>query len=212
MTQGAMCPSSSLRARRRLETRRLIEAAALDLFEKRGFKATTVEEIAERVGIAERTFFRYYGSKEAVLLGWHALAVEHLKGVQIAPGAPHMILRQLQARFDDFLARTDIEAELGADTLLRIQRLLARDPDLRAAEVMHLADFGASLRNQVRAGVGPGCDPLAVTLALEIFGATIRSTLGAWIAASETPSPCPLAELHRRACALLPDLVSPTRV
>lgn len=37
-----------------------LEQAALDLYRERGFEQTTVAEIAERVGLTERTFFRYF--------------------------------------------------------------------------------------------------------------------------------------------------------
>lgn len=42
---------------------------ALDLFARRGFEATTVEDIAEAAGIARRTFFRYFPSKNDVVWG-----------------------------------------------------------------------------------------------------------------------------------------------
>ena len=42
-------------------------AAAVDLFEERGFEEATVAEIAERAGLTERTFFRYFADKREVL-------------------------------------------------------------------------------------------------------------------------------------------------
>lgn len=57
------------RRRRQITTRVSIEAAAWSLFTAKGFQATTVDEIVEKVGISQRTFFRYFDSKEAVLFG-----------------------------------------------------------------------------------------------------------------------------------------------
>lgn len=48
-------------------TREALQAAAERLFRERGYHATTVREIAEEVGVTERTFFRYFDSKEGLV-------------------------------------------------------------------------------------------------------------------------------------------------
>src|SRR5271170_1047558 len=45
---------------------RLVEAA-MELYGERGYDETTVVEIAERAGLTERTFFRYFADKREVL-------------------------------------------------------------------------------------------------------------------------------------------------
>ncbi|MEU7826415.1 TetR family transcriptional regulator [Catellatospora sp. NPDC049133] len=55
--------------RQRAALRKEISAAACALFVEQGFEATTVDQIVETVGISRRSFFRYFGSKEDVLLG-----------------------------------------------------------------------------------------------------------------------------------------------
>lgn len=60
-------PPPGRRERHKAATRRSLTEAALSLFEERGFSATTVADITERVDVAERTFFRYFPTKEAVL-------------------------------------------------------------------------------------------------------------------------------------------------
>ena len=59
--------AASLRERRRLRTRRTIQAHALRLFADKGFQATTIEDIAAAAEMAPRTFFRYFPTKEEVV-------------------------------------------------------------------------------------------------------------------------------------------------
>jgi AcrR family transcriptional regulator len=64
-------PSVGLRSRKKARTRLAIEDAALQLFEERGYEATTVEQIAECAEISATTLFRYFPSKAEIVLSDH---------------------------------------------------------------------------------------------------------------------------------------------
>ncbi|MCW2650217.1 MAG: TetR family transcriptional regulator [Mycobacterium sp.] len=60
-------PALGRRDRKRLETRSGLAAVALELFAERGFDAVTVNDIADRADVDPSTFYRHFGSKEAVI-------------------------------------------------------------------------------------------------------------------------------------------------
>jgi AcrR family transcriptional regulator len=59
----------TLRDRKKQQTRIDLVAAALALFDDRGYHATSIDDIAARANCSRRTFFRYFESKEDVAFG-----------------------------------------------------------------------------------------------------------------------------------------------
>src|SRR5438874_11699101 len=59
----------SLRERKKRLVQATIEEAALRLFQQQGYEQTSIQDIADAVMMSSRTFFRYFASKEEVLLG-----------------------------------------------------------------------------------------------------------------------------------------------
>lgn len=60
---------SGVRERKRIATRNAIQRAVLTLALERGFDRVTVEEISQAAGVSPRTFFNYFPTKEAAVIG-----------------------------------------------------------------------------------------------------------------------------------------------
>ena len=60
-------PEDSRRSRKKQDTRNRLVAAADDLFDRQGYDETTTLDIAEAADVAQRTLFRHFPSKEALL-------------------------------------------------------------------------------------------------------------------------------------------------
>lgn len=75
-------------AAQRLTMRRKLAAAAMELFATKGYEATTVDEIAAAAGVARRTFFRHFRSKEEAIFPDHDDTLVRAAGVLDA-APPH---------------------------------------------------------------------------------------------------------------------------
>ena len=117
---------------RGVDTKRRIVAAAMELFDRQGYDATTVDAIADGAGVSRRTFFHHFASKDAVLFLDHAALLERA-GVSLAGEAA--------AERDPVAAVHDaLRVVLGsylADPELAVARyhLIRRSPELRAREI-----------------------------------------------------------------------------
>jgi AcrR family transcriptional regulator len=126
-------PKAGLRERKKARTRAAIQRQALRLFRERGYEVTTVARIAEAAEVSESTFFRYFPTKEDVVLWdeFDPLIVEAFKA-QPAESDP---IRALRDAIRAVLARTSPKER---EHLRERVGLLLSVPPLRAALVDQL--------------------------------------------------------------------------
>lgn len=90
---------AGLREQKKAEARVAIVAAALRLFHKRGFAEVTIDEIAELAHVSRRTFFRYFPTKEDVVLERRKQQLEAFReALATADGSPSEVVRAAFAK------------------------------------------------------------------------------------------------------------------
>jgi AcrR family transcriptional regulator len=175
---------ASLRARKKLATRRSLRRIALELAAERGFSHVTVEDIAEAADVSTRTFFNYFPSKEAALFGNDPERVDALRE-QIAHAAPgESPLDALRAALtSDAQAVADELTELGGDPAgwLRRAKEAHADPHLRAARAAQMAMVERAITEGLaqRLGTDPDADPYPALLAATAAG-VFRTSIAFW--------------------------------
>src|SRR5215471_9484149 len=94
------------------DARGRLEKAAMELFQRRGYVQTTVEEIAAQAGLTERTFFRYFADKREVLFsGSKALEksiIDHIVSAPLEAGPLDVVVGALEAAGAEIQALRDL--------------------------------------------------------------------------------------------------------
>jgi AcrR family transcriptional regulator len=141
-------PPPSLRERTRLAVQAELIDVAQGLFVERGYEATTVDAIAEAAGLSKRSFFRYFGSKEDLVMGKYDALGEQLKARLTARPADEPAWTALRRMFDDVIAYTaDQTNNARMDAM---ERIVSTTPTLNAAYLQRLDQMQAEIAGIVR--------------------------------------------------------------
>ena len=151
-----------------------LEAAALALFAERGYDATTSAQIAERAGVTQRTFFRYFADKQEVLFGREARVRDMLTArIAAAPaGLPPLatLFHAFRGLADGFESVRSY-AKPRHDVIRANRALQERDTAKAASLADALAD---SLAER-------GADKLTATLAARSGVAALTYAMHQWL-------------------------------
>ena len=182
-------------ARERLQT------AALDLFATRGFEQTTTAEIAQAVGLTERTFFRHFVDKREVLFSGQDQFLQAFEdGLAEAPASASALEVVASALVS---AAAFFPDQRRPFSRLR-QTVIDRNPALQERELHKFAGIAVTMAEALRArGVGEPAATLAAQTGSTVFGVAF----GLWIADGEHRS---LGDLVIDVLAELQSLSRPT--
>jgi AcrR family transcriptional regulator len=186
---------NGLRERKKAKTRRTIQEQALRLFAEQGYEATTVEQIAEAAEVSPSTFFRYFPTKEDVVLQDD---YDPLLAAALAAQPPDVPI--LTALRNMFRAAFGLIPGAEQDEILTRSRLQLRIPALRARVMENVFTTMELLSGAIgrRTGRDPG-DLMVRTLS----GATMGALIPALYAWTESDGERPLADLVDEAMGYL---------
>ncbi len=180
MTDSATSPvGPGLRERKKAQTRATIQACALRLFREQGYDGTTIEQIIAAADISETTFFRYFPTKEDVVLGddYDPLLIEAFRA-QPQHLAPVPALRAAFAA--TFAGLTE---QQRAEQKERIT-LTFTVPRLRAAMLDQLSQAMQILARAMAERAGRRPDDFTVRT---VAGAVVGAAMAAGAAVTDNP-------------------------
>lgn len=181
-----------LRQRKRQRAMERVQRHAVALFEQHGFDAVSVEAIAAAAEVAPVSIYRWFGTKEGVVLwddydpGLYAAIADRLAGRE-----------PLEAVRDAVVAELDRLYDADRALVLARTRLIYREPQLYAASMLGLRDMQAALGGMF-AAVGRDafqCDVLA-----GVAVSALVSAIDAW---QQQDGKGPLGALVREAFDVL---------
>ncbi|MFF9622903.1 TetR family transcriptional regulator [Streptomyces griseosporeus] len=183
-------PEPTLAQRKRQLVADELTRAALDLLARKGFDAVTVDDIVGAAGVSKRTFFRYFASKEDVVvqfLGEMGTGMRAALAERPAEEPPSVALRQT------VWSAVDACAGHGEQTL-RVVRLILGTPALLARFLERQAQWRDALAEELarRLDLGPASlyPQLAAGAALTAFDTVLQR----WSAGEGDQDPAALTD------------------
>ncbi|MFF0743281.1 TetR/AcrR family transcriptional regulator [Streptomyces sp. NPDC004111] len=198
-TQPSPAAQPSLTERRKAATQLDIARAAAELFAEHGPDGTTAEAIANRAGVALRTFYRYFRSKQDAVAPLLAAGGDQWRGLLAAAEPGSGVLTALERAVAQALAAPDAHAVEQLGWTRGLLRAAEQDPALRAVWYRVNQESEERLTPVLGTLAGPDADPLEVRLASAAATAAIRTALEAWARTEAgTDGPGSPAELAAR--------------
>ena len=176
-------------------SRRAVSRTALELFAERGFEETTVDDIADALGVSRRTLFRYFASKNDMAWGDFDWVLARLRRCLQDTG-PDEPLHQALGRA--VVASNRYEADQLPELRIRM-RLITGVPALQAHSALRYAEWRAVIAEFVARRLGCRLDEVVPQM---VAHAALGTSMAAFLVWVDDPS-SDLVENLEEAYALL---------
>ncbi|MER8011479.1 TetR family transcriptional regulator [Streptomyces sp. SLBN-31] len=166
-------PRLGLRERKKIKTREAIRTATYALIGEQGYDATTIEQIAERAEVSPSTVFRYFPTKEDIVLTdeYDPLMLEELRA-RPADESWMDSVRYVMHRAMDVMMTEDPEVARTR------AHLSAQVPAVRARMVESMSQTGRLLREAIAERSGLAADSLEVRVyAMSLVGGLMEANM-----------------------------------
>lgn len=187
---------SGLRERHKEATRRKLEESALHLYRVNGFRRTTIDDLCGHAEVGRRTFFRYFDSKEDVLLARLRIDVAALEETFRTADASE--------RTDDLLLRAVDSVITDREIARRFTEVVLDEPALRTLFLGMLLEVEEALAALIARHHHPGnAQSARLVAAAAVTG--YRVGLRTWIDGPADTDPKPI--IRRDVLALAGPLI-----
>ncbi|MFB6956141.1 TetR/AcrR family transcriptional regulator [Streptomyces sp. NPDC056309] len=172
-TTPADRPAMGLRERKKLKTRQAIRSATFALIEEQGYDATTIEQIADRAEVSPSTVFRYFPTKEDIVLTdeYDAVMLEELRSRPAdepwMDSLRHVMRKALALGLSEEPEVTRLRTQLGAEV-----------PAVRSRMMESMSATGVLIRQAIAARTGLDQDSLEVRVyAMSLIGGLMEVSM-----------------------------------
>ncbi|WP_308290561.1 TetR/AcrR family transcriptional regulator [Streptomyces marispadix] len=187
-TESSAVPASrpGLRERKKIKTRQAIRKAAYRLFDEQGYSATSVERIAEEAEVSPSTVFRYFPTKEDIVLSDEYDPLLH--DALLARPADEPPVTALRRAMLDVLAQA-MAQEPGREPAEAHQRmrLVQEVPALRARMTEHMSVTGRLLAGALADRTGLAADSFELRVLTGALLGALAEAMFCWSESDDEP-------------------------
>ncbi len=166
-------PQLGLRERKKIKTREAIRTATYALIQEQGYDATTIEQIAERAEVSPSTVFRYFPTKEDIVLTdeYDPLIAEELRARPAGESWMDSMRHVLHKAVDANMAE-------GPEVVRMRTHLAVQVPAVRSRMFESMSETGRLLREVLaeRSGLDPGSLEIRV-YAMSLIGGLMEVSM-----------------------------------
>ena len=182
--------TGDLRSRKRLASMRRIQDVALDLFDDEGYSSVTIERVAAAADVSPSSVYRYFGTKEQIVLWdeYDPVWIEPLRE-EIRSQPP---LAALKRATEVLLAGPMTTDE---EYVRRRTRLIMSEPSIEAASALALSEAAELIGNTVSEALDREHGDLEIQILSHAFVGAITGAIHHWY---ESGFATPLADILRQ--------------